>query len=85
MEKLYMLPIDNRNNLEKRVKKLRESLINSEYKIYITGQSLAVYIEDIKESSDFIINKEEKKEEVVIEYRDFIYSMKTIARNIGVK
>ena len=81
MEKLYMLPIDNKANLEARIKNIRNILIDVDYKVYITEQSLAIYIEDNRESE--YENKEnikiQKNEEM--KYEDFFYNMKKIARS----
>ena len=82
MEKLYMLPIDNKANLEARIKNIRNILIDVDYKVYITEQSLAVYIDENREG-----RSQEKKIKENIEksnemkYEDFFYNMKKIARN----
>ena len=82
MEKLYMLPIDNKVSLDTRIKNIRNMLIDVDYKVYITGQSLAVYIDENREG-----RSQEKKIEENIEksnemkYEDFFYNMKKIARN----
>ena len=77
-----MLPIDNKVSLDTRIKNIRNMLIDVDYKVYITGQSLAVYIDENREG-----RSQEKKIEENIEksnemkYEDFFYNMKKIARN----